>query len=250
MPVSDISTVSVESIIRTALLVYLSASTPVAIPNPAGLIGLFGAIRQKGVPAKGRKAIEDVFRVLPEAFLGFSREVLKKIESEDLPKILDASWPMNRLIQELEPLYFLRDFGPEDASAVRRGGLQGLAEDHRRQDRRQFAADHFRLPCRRPAGPAGARQGRCPGADPQGPDRWLRALAGARFHPGSVRLTSIRTTSKSGGRNSFPTRGKSCSMPPTPRSRKRSLSSRKTASSSSRQVVVTPGAQLPARQFR
>jgi hypothetical protein len=47
--------VSVESIIRTAILVYLSASTPVAIPNTAGLIGLFGAIRQKGVPAKGQK---------------------------------------------------------------------------------------------------------------------------------------------------------------------------------------------------
>jgi hypothetical protein len=116
MPASGISTVSVESIIRTALLVYLSASTPVAIPNTTGLIGLFGAIRQKGVPARGRKAIEDVFRALPEAFRGFSREVLKKVEGEDLPKILDASWPMNRLIQELEPLYFLRDFGPEDAS--------------------------------------------------------------------------------------------------------------------------------------
>ena len=116
MPASGISTVSVESIIRTAMLVYLSGITPVSIPNSAGLIGILDAIRQKGLPAKGRKQLKETFRALPAASLAVTRRELKKVETEDLPRILDASVPMNRLIQELEPLYFLRDFGPEDAS--------------------------------------------------------------------------------------------------------------------------------------
>lgn len=116
MPASGISTVSVESIIRTAMLVYLSGTNPAAIPNSAGLIGILGAIRQKGLPAKGRKLLKEIFRALPATSLAVARRELKKVETEDLPRILDASVPMSRLIQELEPLYFLRDFGPEDAS--------------------------------------------------------------------------------------------------------------------------------------
>jgi hypothetical protein len=116
MSASGVSTVSVESIIRTAMLVYLSATTPASIPNSAGLIGMFGAIRQKGIPAKGRKRLQEILRALPSASLAVAQRELKKVEAEDLPRILDASLPMNRLIQELEPLYFLRDFGPEDAS--------------------------------------------------------------------------------------------------------------------------------------
>ena len=53
---------------------------------------------------------------MPEAYRTVASRELKRVESEDLPRILDASEAMNRLIQELEPLYFLRDFGPEDAS--------------------------------------------------------------------------------------------------------------------------------------
>ena len=116
MPASGITTVSVESIIRTAMLVYLSGTTPVSIPNSAGLIGIFGAIRQKGIPAKGRKLLNEIFRALPAASLAIAQRELKKVETEDLPRIRDATLPMRRLIQELEPLYFLRDFGPEDAS--------------------------------------------------------------------------------------------------------------------------------------
>ena len=116
VPASGISTVAVESIIRTAILVYLSATTPASLPNAAGLIAIFDAIRKKGVPAKGRKHLKEVFKALPEAYRTVASRELKRVESEDLPRILDASEAMNRLIQELEPLYFLRDFGPEDAS--------------------------------------------------------------------------------------------------------------------------------------
>lgn len=113
---SSISTVSVESVIRTAMLVYLSGTVPASIPNAAGLIDIFGVIRKKGIPAKARKRVKEIFKVLPEAHVGVASRVLEKVETEDLPKILDASQPMNQLLRELEPLYFLRDFGPEDAS--------------------------------------------------------------------------------------------------------------------------------------
>lgn len=116
MSASTISTVAVETIIRTAILVHLSGTAPAAIPNAAGLIALIERIRKKGVPAKGRKQLKTVFKELPEAYLAVAQRELERVEKEDLPRILDISEPISRLIQELEPLYFLRDFGPEDAS--------------------------------------------------------------------------------------------------------------------------------------
>ena len=116
MAAADVSTVAVESVIRTAMLVYLSATTPAAVPNAAGLIAIFDAIRKKGVPAKGRKRLQEIFKVVPEPYRAVARRELQRVEAEDLPKVLDASQPMNQLIRDLEPLYFLRDFGPEDAS--------------------------------------------------------------------------------------------------------------------------------------
>lgn len=113
---SAISTVAVESIIRTGILVCLSGRRPAEVPNAAGLIAIFDLIRKKGIPAKGRKQLKATFGALPEACLPVARYELQRVEAEDLPRILDTSEPMNRLIQALEPLYYLRDFGPEDAS--------------------------------------------------------------------------------------------------------------------------------------
>ena len=116
MPASAVSTVAVESIIRTAILVHMSGTGHAAVPNAAGLIALIERIRRKGVPAKGRKQLTAVFKDLPAAYLAVARRELERVEKEDLPRILDVSEPIHRLIRELEPLYFLRDFGPEDAS--------------------------------------------------------------------------------------------------------------------------------------
>lgn len=115
-PAPGLSTVAVESIIRTAILVYLSGTTPAATPNAAGLIAIVQAIRRKGIPAKGRKRLKEVFRDLPADYRALAERELKRVQTEDLPRMVDASEPINRLIQDLEPLYFLRDFGPEDAS--------------------------------------------------------------------------------------------------------------------------------------
>jgi hypothetical protein len=102
---SSLSTVTVESVIRTAMLVYLGGNMPASIPNAAGFIGILGVIRKKGIPAKARKRLKELFEALPEACAGVARRVLAKVETEDLPRVLDASRPMNQLICELEPLY-------------------------------------------------------------------------------------------------------------------------------------------------
>ncbi|HCZ16177.1 MAG TPA: hypothetical protein PL117_02625 [Accumulibacter sp.] len=115
-PAAEISTVAVESLIRTAMLLYLSGSTTAALPNAAEFVDILATLRKKGIPGKGRKRIAEAFKSLPEPYQAVARRELKKVESEDLPRIVDPSQAMNRLIPELEPLYYLRDFGPEDAS--------------------------------------------------------------------------------------------------------------------------------------
>lgn len=113
---SSISTVAVESIIRTAMLLYLSGSMAASIPNAAEFAVILAAIRKKGLPAKGRKLVKEIFKALPEPYQAVAGRQLSRLETEDLPRIADASRPLNQLLRELEPLYFLRDFGPEDAS--------------------------------------------------------------------------------------------------------------------------------------
>lgn len=115
-PAAEISTVAVESLIRTAMLLYLSDSTTAALPNAAEFVDILATLRKKGIPAKGRKRIAELFKSLPEPYQAVARRELKKVESEDLPRIIDPSQAINRLIPALEPLYYLRDFGPEDAS--------------------------------------------------------------------------------------------------------------------------------------
>ncbi|WP_291993592.1 hypothetical protein [Candidatus Accumulibacter sp. ACC003] len=116
LPPAEISTVAVESIIRTAMLLHLSGSAAVSLPNPADFVAIVETIRKKGVAGTGRKRIAKVFEALPPAYHEVATRELRKVESEDLPKILDRSQALNALIPVLEPLYFLRDFGPEDAS--------------------------------------------------------------------------------------------------------------------------------------
>lgn len=115
-PPADISTVAVESIIRTAMLVHLGGGPAAAIPTATEFIAILATIRKKGVAGSGRKRIATLFKALPEPYHAVARSELQKVESDDLPRILDTSQAMNQLIPALEPLYFLRDFGPEDAS--------------------------------------------------------------------------------------------------------------------------------------
>jgi hypothetical protein len=124
VPADEISTVASESIIRTAVLLHLAGSKAASLPNAAEFVGILAKLREKGVPAKGRKSLGAVFKALPEAYQAVARRELHKVENDDLPRILDASQAMNKLIPELEPLYFLRDFGLEEASQFSAGVSQ------------------------------------------------------------------------------------------------------------------------------
>lgn len=112
---AELSTVAVESVIRSVLLVHLSCSRPLAIPTAGDLLQMLEAIRKHGVPGKGRKLLARLLQELPKSYLPVVQHELQRIESEDLPRIADHSRPLAQLLQEVEPLYHLRDFGPEDA---------------------------------------------------------------------------------------------------------------------------------------
>ena len=116
MPHAEIATVAVESVIRSAVLVHLCSGAAASLPNATEFVGMLATLRTNGVPGKGRKRVAALLRTLPDAYQPVARKELKKVEKEDLPKILDSSRAMDKLIPELEPLYFLRDFGPEEAS--------------------------------------------------------------------------------------------------------------------------------------
>ena len=114
---ASLSMVPVGSFLRTAMLVHLAGNSPPAIPNAAGFVSILEAIRKKGVPAKGRKRIREVFQILPESYQAIARRYLQEVETEDLPRILDTSYPLDKLLEELiQKGYFLRDFDLEDAS--------------------------------------------------------------------------------------------------------------------------------------
>ncbi|MCM8612865.1 hypothetical protein [Accumulibacter sp.] len=115
LPATELSTVAAESVVRSAVLVHLNGAGPLAIPNASGLLQILEAIRRRGVPRKGRKLLAGLLQELPEGCLPVARHELHRIESEDLPRIADHSRPIAQLLRELEPLYHLRDFGPEDA---------------------------------------------------------------------------------------------------------------------------------------
>jgi hypothetical protein len=68
VPAEEISTVASESIIRTAVLLHLAGSTAASLPNAAEFVGILAKLREKGVPAKGRKSLAAVFKALPEAY--------------------------------------------------------------------------------------------------------------------------------------------------------------------------------------
>ena len=116
LPTNEISTVASESIIRSALLVQLCVDKVASLPNAAEFVAMLANLRAKGVPAKGRKRLAEAVKAVPIAYQPLTQGQLKKVEKEDLPRILDASVAMNKLIPELEPLYFLRDFGLEEAN--------------------------------------------------------------------------------------------------------------------------------------
>lgn len=115
LPRAAMVTVAAESVIRSGLLVQLDGRSAVGLPNAAEFAEMLSRLRKKGVAGKGRKRLQAILRDLPPALEPVVARELGRLESEDLRKIGDPARPLGELMRELEPLYFLRDFGPEDA---------------------------------------------------------------------------------------------------------------------------------------
>jgi hypothetical protein len=132
---AELSTVAAESVIRSVRA--RSSQLQRAAGNPhRRRVSCRCSKRSgsRGFPGKGRRLLARLLQELPKSYLPVVQHELQRIESEDLPRIADHSRPLAQLLQELEPLYHLRDFGPEDAGLFDGGSLRGLAADHRRQD--------------------------------------------------------------------------------------------------------------------
>lgn len=134
---STIATTAAESIIRTGLLLCLSGSKNLTLPTPSSFLDLLQAIRKRGLPAKGQKRLAMLLAELPEDHRTITQRERDHMENFDLAKIRDIGWPMNRLIEDLLPRYFLRDFGLDDVSLVDAAASQdwhkstgGKTDDH------------------------------------------------------------------------------------------------------------------------
>lgn len=114
---TDIAGAAAETVTRSALLALLTnAKTTPTLPNGGDFLNLLTAIRKKGVPANRLKRLHDRLNAAPTDYRAIADAVLGDLQTRDLPRILDTSRPINLLLPELQPLYFVRDFGPEDAS--------------------------------------------------------------------------------------------------------------------------------------
>ena len=113
---ADIAGAAAETVIRSALLALLTKSKAPMLPNGGDFLNLLAAIRKKGVPAKSLKHLHDRLDTAPAGCRRIALAVLSDMQTRDLPRILDTTRPINLLTPEIQPLYFVREFGPEDAS--------------------------------------------------------------------------------------------------------------------------------------
>lgn len=110
----EISTVAAESVIRSALLVRLTGSKFKSMPGVGEFAGMLDRLRKKGRPVRRAAALDALPPELPEPCREPVARELQKLLAEDLPRIVDPSLPFGKLLRELEPLYFLRDFDAVD----------------------------------------------------------------------------------------------------------------------------------------
>ena len=113
---SEMWTVAVETVIRSALLTHLGGQKGSTLPDAGAFAGLLAAIRKKGIGARARKQLQALLETLEDRQQAIVRHELGKLEREDLPRIMDHARPLDEVIHALEPLYYLRDSGPDDAS--------------------------------------------------------------------------------------------------------------------------------------
>lgn len=110
--------IAVETLIRSALLVHLGGEKAPRLPDAIAFVRLLTALRKKGVGNRARKRLLARLETLPETQRELVRHQLRQLEDDDLPLILDPRQPLEHVMHRLQPLYWLRDSGPDEASEV------------------------------------------------------------------------------------------------------------------------------------
>ncbi|HMV05627.1 MAG TPA: hypothetical protein PKA30_08760 [Accumulibacter sp.] len=115
---SELSTIAAESVIRSALLVRLSGSKLKTMPSLGEFASMLENLRRRGRPARRRSALDDLWPDLPQPHHEPAERELRKFLAEDLPCIVDASLALGKLVRDLEPLYFLREFDAAESGQL------------------------------------------------------------------------------------------------------------------------------------
>ncbi len=115
---SELSTIAAESVIRSALLVRLSGSKLKTMPSLGEFASALEDLRRKGRPLRRKSAVDDLWPDLPQSCREPAEREWRRFLEEDLPRIIDASLPLGKLVQDLEPLYFLRDFDAAESEQL------------------------------------------------------------------------------------------------------------------------------------
>ncbi|HOL64530.1 MAG TPA: hypothetical protein PLB97_04245 [Accumulibacter sp.] len=109
---------SAEAVLRSALLVALSGKSPPFLPNGSQFLALLKQLRGKSAAAKFHVRRQTLSDDMPSALQPVVEHEWQRLETNDLPQIANRDLSIERLYNELAPLYFLRDFDLADGAPL------------------------------------------------------------------------------------------------------------------------------------
>jgi hypothetical protein len=108
------------SVVRSAMLVRLIENQETILLNQIEFATVLESIRVKGTSGKAKKRtkvdLEEPGEAIPEKYQQISERIRQEIILQDMPKILDKSISLDKLVYELKERYFIRDHEVEDTS--------------------------------------------------------------------------------------------------------------------------------------
>ncbi|NMM27987.1 MAG: hypothetical protein HHJ12_12050 [Glaciimonas sp.] len=120
MPADALEDESAELVIRTAILLRLSASknqrAADSMPNAFEFAQLIDTLRIKGIKAEARTPAHVMRNDMPEEYQRIVERIRKKIIKTDIPEILDPTTNLAELLDKLKQKYFLRSDAADDVS--------------------------------------------------------------------------------------------------------------------------------------
>ncbi|WP_025918299.1 hypothetical protein [Herminiimonas sp. CN] len=116
MRASALEDEAAELVIRSAILLRMSGSQTVALPNAGEFAQLIDTLRTKGIAAAATKRARVIAADMPEQYQLIVERMRRKIVKTDLPEILDPATTLAALLNQLKQKYYLRTEDPDDVS--------------------------------------------------------------------------------------------------------------------------------------